>query len=174
MYNEIGVTEVVANSVSSLSFSGVTLIAVITLAAAFWCAVPFMLFTMWRRIGQLETSLDQSVNIISADVRRVSDILLLNRMQGAQTKAEPQAEIAPETSDESESESSVKAIIAEAEAAVEDVGSRPILANVPANVPANDPPHSFAPVAAVAAASPRFTPPRIVAGVAPVAYVNGK
>ena len=45
-----GLEDVVANSMSSLSFSGVTLVFALALDGAVWCAVPFVLFAIRRRM----------------------------------------------------------------------------------------------------------------------------
>ena len=93
----MGLEEVVANSMSGLSFSGFTIVMVLLIAAAFWCSVPFALYIMKRRMASLERLVDDNATMLSTDIRRVTDILMLQRIQSAgegakQAEREPAAQ----------------------------------------------------------------------------------
>lgn len=79
----LGLEDVVANSMSSLSFSGVTLVFVLAIVGAVWCAVPFALFSIRRRMDSLERAVDENSHVVANDLRRITDMLLLDRMQRA-------------------------------------------------------------------------------------------
>lgn len=81
--NKVGIAEVIGNSLAGLSFSGVTLLFMLLVAAAAWLAVPFVLLSMKRRLKALELSFEEQMTVVSADIRRVTDILLLQRLQSA-------------------------------------------------------------------------------------------
>jgi len=78
-----GLEDVVANSMSSLSFSGVTLVFVLAIVGAVWCAVPLALFSIRRRMDSLERAVDENSHVVANDLRRITDMLLLDRMQRA-------------------------------------------------------------------------------------------
>jgi len=71
----------VANSESNLSFSGVTLVFALALVGAVWCAVPFLLFSVRRRIDSLEQVVHENPHVVANDLRRITDMLLLARVQ---------------------------------------------------------------------------------------------
>lgn len=75
-----GLEDVVATSMSSLSFSGVTLVFVLTVAAVMWCVVPFVLIAIRRRMNDLERSVDENSSIVANDLRRITDMLIIDRM----------------------------------------------------------------------------------------------
>ncbi len=76
--------DVVANSFAGLSFSGLTLLAALTVAGVVWCLVPFTILAMQRRLQALERAVEEGLAVQANDLRRVTDILLMESMrQGA-------------------------------------------------------------------------------------------
>ncbi len=92
----IGLEHVVANSLSSLSFSGFTLFIFLVIGSAVWCAVPLVLMAMSRRIKTMERVIAENSSILGNDVRRISDILLLDRMQAGHRPAQAAPAAPPE------------------------------------------------------------------------------
>lgn len=87
--NNPGLEDVVGNSLSSLSFSGVTLVFVMVVACLMWCAVPIALMLMKRRMDSLEQSVGENTHVVTNDLRRITDMLLIDRMQRTGTRAAP-------------------------------------------------------------------------------------
>lgn len=67
----------------SLSFKGVTLVFALALVCAVWCVVPFLLFSVGRRINSLERAFHENWHVVPNDLLRITDMLLLARMQRA-------------------------------------------------------------------------------------------
>ena len=94
----MGLEDVVANSLTGLSFSGFTLFAVLLIAAAVWCVVPFVLYATLKRLTAVERVVEENISTISNDMRRINDVLLMQRMirDRDDAPALPVAEATPE------------------------------------------------------------------------------
>ncbi len=82
--SNLGLEDVIANSLAGLSFSGFTLLMLLVVAGFVWCAVPFALLSMRRRLFALERVVEETSSMTSAEIRRITDILLLERMRGGE------------------------------------------------------------------------------------------
>lgn len=84
-----GLEDVVGTSLSSLSFSGVTLVFILFVACVMWCVVPISLLLIKRRMDSLEQSVGENTHVVTNDLRRITDMLLIDRMQRTGTRSAP-------------------------------------------------------------------------------------